>query len=257
MTRDINEAVRAVCLSFPESEEFVSHGSPNFRVKKGRIFAVYAVNTHGDGRIALWLNMPPGAQALYVQESKKHFFVPPYVGPRGWLGVELDKGLSWKRVATLVREAYAHTAPPKLVATIGKTIDIKPPSATLAAEDFDPMQSAKAQKIFTRFRALCLALPETSEASQYGYPVWRAGKRTFALMYFLDGCMTLGFRVGAEMQSMLVDDPRYRVPPYMGHQGWIALDVGKRADWKEIKGLTLQSYRHFALKRMLQALDRT
>ena len=114
-------------------------------------------------------------------------------------------------IATLVRAAYEHTAPPKLAAVIGKTIEIEPPRTTLAAEDFDPMQSPRAQKILTRFRALCLSLPETSEASQYGYPVWRAGKRTFALMYFLAERMTLGFWVGAEMQSMLVDDPRYRV----------------------------------------------
>ena len=52
MTKDISQAVREVCLSFPETEEFVSHGSPNFRVRKGKIFATYVVNHHGDGRIA-------------------------------------------------------------------------------------------------------------------------------------------------------------------------------------------------------------
>ena len=69
MTKDISQAVREVCLSFPETEEFVSHGSPNFRVRKGKIFATYVVNHHGDGRIALWLNAPDGAQAHYVAPS--------------------------------------------------------------------------------------------------------------------------------------------------------------------------------------------
>ncbi|HKE95898.1 MAG TPA: MmcQ/YjbR family DNA-binding protein, partial [Povalibacter sp.] len=91
MAKDINGAVREVCLWLPEAEEFMSHGSPNFRVR-GKTFAAYCVNHHGDGRVALWLNAPEGAQALYTREEPKHFFVPPYVGPRGWLGVNLDKG---------------------------------------------------------------------------------------------------------------------------------------------------------------------
>jgi hypothetical protein len=86
MAKDINEAVREVCLSFPEVEEYLSHGAPNFRVR-GKTFATYSVNHHGDKRIALVLNSPDGAQSLYVKAEPKHFYVPPYVGPRGWLGV--------------------------------------------------------------------------------------------------------------------------------------------------------------------------
>jgi hypothetical protein len=67
MARDINGAVREVCLSFPEAEEFLSHGSPNFRVR-GKTFATYVVNHHGDGRVALWICSPAGAQ-----ESYRHF----------------------------------------------------------------------------------------------------------------------------------------------------------------------------------------
>lgn len=254
MTGDINEAVRKVCLSLPEAEEFISHGAPNFRVRKGKIFAVYAVNTHGDRRIALWLNAPAGAQALHVQSDSQIFFVPPYVGPRGWLGVELNKGLSWQRIAELVREAYLNTAPPKLHALVGKTVQINAPVTTLTVTDFDPMQAADAQKTLKKFRTICLAFPETNEAEQFGFPIWRAGKKTFAQMYFLEQRMRLGFRVGAQMQSMLCADSRYRVPPYMGHNGWIALDVSKRCDWDEIRALAEQSYRHFALKRMLAQL---
>ena len=56
-------------------------------------------------------------------------------------------------------------------------------------------------------------------------------------------------------QSLLTADPRYEIPAYIGHNGWIGLDVTKECDWHEVKGLTLQSYRHFALKRMLQSLE--
>src|SRR5215831_15025875 len=144
MARDISTAVREVCLSFPETEEYSSHGSPNFRLrgksKPGKTFATYVVNHHGDGRIALWLNSPDGAQRLYTKAEPKHFFVPPYVGPSGWLGVNLDKGISWKRVAELTREAYEKVAPPALADSMGKTIVIKPPTKTVKPEEFDPMQ---------------------------------------------------------------------------------------------------------------------
>ena len=118
--RALGDAVREVCLWLPESEEYLLHGSPNFRVQKGKTYAVYVVNHHGDGRIALWLNAPAGAQEHHVREDPRCFFVPPYVGPRGWLGVHLDKGLSWKRIATLVREAYA-----KSIGLIGVWEDVK------------------------------------------------------------------------------------------------------------------------------------
>jgi predicted DNA-binding protein (MmcQ/YjbR family) len=252
--KDINQAVREVCLSFPEAEEYFSHGSPNFRVRKGRTFATYVLNHHGDGRVALWLNAPEGAQEHYVRGEPRHFFVPPYVGPRGWLGVHLDKGLSWKRIATLVREAYEKVAPAGLSARIGKTIEIVPPKKTVAAEQLDPMKSTRAQKVLPSLRNICLSWPETSEDRQFGSPVWRAGKKVFAQAYGYDERLRLAFWVGVDRQGLLATDSRYEVPPYMGHNGWIALDVTRTCDWAEVRSLALESYRHFALKRMLAEL---
>ena len=128
-------------MSFPEAEESVSHGHADFRVR-GKSFATYLVNHHGDGRVALWLNSPPGAQEMHVRGEPKHFFVPPYVGPRGWLGVNLDKGLSWKRIAMLAQEAYQKVAPSALVGRIGDTIQIKPPTQKLSAERDRPDEVA-------------------------------------------------------------------------------------------------------------------
>jgi predicted DNA-binding protein (MmcQ/YjbR family) len=254
MKKDISQAVREVCLWFPEAEEALSHGTPDFRVR-GKTFATYVINHHGDGRIALWLNSPAGAQALYTSEEPKHFFIPPYVGPRGWLGVHLDKGIAWKRVAKLVREAYEKVAPPALASQLGKTIEIKPPTMTLAPEDFDPMQSKRAQVVLKAVRKIFLALPETAEDKQFGQPVWRAGKKVFAGISFYGKLrLELSFWVGVDQQGMLTADKRYTIPAYMGHNGWIALDVTKSANWGEIGELALHSYRHFALRRMLSAL---
>src|SRR5262245_62022797 len=142
MAKTILDAVREVCVSFPEVEEEVSHGMASFRLKGGgKTFAYYTVNHHGDGRVALWLSSPPGAQEIHTQGEPKYFFVPPYVGPKGWLGVHLNKGLSWKRVAVLAREAYEKVASPKLRAKMGPTLVIKPPTVKLTEADIYPMKA--------------------------------------------------------------------------------------------------------------------
>jgi predicted DNA-binding protein (MmcQ/YjbR family) len=253
--KTIHDAVREVCLSFPEAEEFLAHGSPNFRVRGGKTFAMYAVNHHGDGRVALWLRSPAGAQEVHVSGEPKHFFVPPYVGPAGWLGVQLDKGLSWKRIAVLVREAYEKVASPALRLRIGKTIEISPPTVKLTAEQKDPMQSARGQRLMKLMRKICLAWPETSEGVQFGAPVWRAGKKSFGLAYFRDKRLKAGFWVGVDRQGLLTADERFTIPQYMGHLGWIELDAHEGAREAEVRELAEASYRHFANKRMLTALE--
>lgn len=253
MAKEIGDAVREVCLSFPEAEEFLSHGSPNFRVR-GKTFASYVVNHHGDGRVALWLNAPEGAQAFHTRDEPKHFFIPPYVGPRGWLGANLDQGLSWKRIATHVRAAYEKVAPASLSARIGKTIEIKSPKAKLTAAQLDPLLSGNAKRVLKTVRTICLALPETTEGLQFGTPVWRAGKRGFATAYDHGKGLKVAFWVGAHRQGLLTADRRYRIPVYLGHLGWIELDASRGCRLDEVRGLALESYRHFALRRMLAAL---
>lgn len=253
MAKDIGEAVREICLSFPETLEVSSHGSPDFRVR-GKSFASYVVNHHGDGRIALWLRAPPGAQALCTEADPDRFFVPPYVGPRGWLGVHLNRGLAWTHVAELARDAYVTVAPKSLVSRLGPLVAIDPPAETMAPAEFDPMLSRRAQKVLPRLRKACLALPETSEATQFGHPVWRAGKKSFCSIHRYSGRLRMSFWVGAERQAALTLEPRYRIAPYSGHNGWIDLDVEEAVDWDEVNEIMLISYRHFALKRMLQAI---
>lgn len=254
MARDISDAVREICLGLPGAEEVASHGSPDFRVA-GRSFATYVINHHGDGRIALWLHVPPGAQELYLEAEPEVCFVPPYVGPRGWLGVHLDRGMDWNRIAALVREAYAYRAPAALLERMGPPADVARPEATVDPELFDPLSPPRIQEILAGLRARCLALPEVTEGSQFGNPAWRAGRRTFVNVHRHQGRLELQFWVGAERQSQLTLDPRYRIPAYVGHNGWISLDAEDGVMWDEVEALMLDSYRHFALKRMLRALD--
>jgi len=247
--------VREICLSFPEAEEVVSHGFPDFRVR-GKTFASYVVNHHGDGRVSLWLNAPSGAQDHYSKSESKHFFVPPYVGPRGWLGVHLNKGLSWERVASLVRQAYEKVAPPVLSKSIGETIRIQLPVAALSAQEIDPFKSQRGKAVLAGVRKLVAKWPEVVEDRQFGSPVWRAGKKTFLWVHAdRNRRLQIYFWVGVGAQGLMTADKRFEIPAYLGHQGWIALDVTKSCDWSHVRGLALGSYRHFALARMLKKLD--
>ena len=70
---------------------------------------------HGDGRFALWCAAPTGMQQILVESDPDRFFVPPYVGRRGWLGVRLDRALDWDEIAGIAEDAYAEVAPTRLV----------------------------------------------------------------------------------------------------------------------------------------------
>ncbi len=107
--------IREICLGLPETSERLSHGAPTFFVRGKLAFVMVLSNHHGDGRFAIWCAAPDGMQKLLVDSDQDRFFVPPYVGHRGWLGVRLDRGLNWDELAGVIEEAYAEVAPRKLV----------------------------------------------------------------------------------------------------------------------------------------------
>jgi hypothetical protein len=102
------ESIRKICLSFPETQAKLSHGSLTY-FARGKSFAIFSLNHHGDGKVALLLNTSREMQQMLVGSAPDIFFVPPYIGPKGWVGVELNKGLAWKRVLKLSYEAYCRT----------------------------------------------------------------------------------------------------------------------------------------------------
>lgn len=116
-TSHLLKRVRAICLSLPETTEKEAWSTPTFRVKK-KMFAMFMNDHHGDGRVALWLDAPPGDQELLVAADPVRFFVPPYQGPFGWIGVRVDLDVDWEEVRELVVEAYRTSAPKTLHARI-------------------------------------------------------------------------------------------------------------------------------------------
>jgi hypothetical protein len=107
--------IRKICLALPETSERLSHGAPTFFVRDKKAFLMVLTDHHGDGRFAIWCAAPDGVQRLLVETDRARFFVPPYVGHRGWLGVRLDRGLDWDELAGIAEDAYAEVAPARLV----------------------------------------------------------------------------------------------------------------------------------------------
>jgi len=113
--------IRTICLSLPETTERLSHGAPSFFVRDKVGFVNYLDNHHDDGRLALWCACPPGMREGLLKARPDQYFVPPYVGVRGWIGVRLDRGPDWDAVERVIRDAYLVVAPRRLAATVERT----------------------------------------------------------------------------------------------------------------------------------------
>jgi hypothetical protein len=104
--------VRRICLSLPETSEKISHGEPTFFVRK-KVFAMCSINHHNDGQVAVTVPAAIGVQEALIKKSPKKFYRPPYVGVRGWVGIELPR-VSDKELEAHLREAWKLIAPEKL-----------------------------------------------------------------------------------------------------------------------------------------------
>ena len=111
--------LRSLCLALPDAHEVIAWGESTFRVRN-KMFATYASpgNHHGGGRPAAWIKSAPTNQSLLVQAEPSRFFVPPYVGVSGWVGVWLDRRPRWAEVTALLMDAYRRTAPKRLAARL-------------------------------------------------------------------------------------------------------------------------------------------
>lgn len=109
------ERVRRLCLALPATSEKLAWGAPTFRVgKAGKLFAMYADDHHGDGRVGLWCHAPKGKQEVLVGSEPRRYFRPPYVGPSGWIGLVL-RHFDDRELAEHLREAWRMVAPKTLL----------------------------------------------------------------------------------------------------------------------------------------------
>lgn len=118
------------------------------------------------------------------------------------------------------------------------------------------MTPTQIDKLFSRIRAICLALPEAKEVEAWGHPTFRAPKKMFAACGAdPDGSASLGLKVGFDRQQALLSDRRFFPTPYAAHQGWVSLRLEPKMNWAEVTDLVTEAYRQVALKRLLRQLD--
>ena len=119
MTADPLDSLRCLCLALPETTERLSHGEPTWFIRGKKTFVTYA-DHHHDDKLGFWCPAPPGVQEELVAAEPERFFRPPYVGPRGWLGVRLDVDVDWDEVEQIVIDAYRMVAPKVLIAQLDR-----------------------------------------------------------------------------------------------------------------------------------------
>lgn len=112
--RDPLGRLREIIAAWPETDERISHGSPTWWGGK-KTFATFHDNHHGDGRVAVWFKSSFEVQSDLVENNPDAFFVPPYVGPSGWVGIRLDREVDWAMVTALLEEGYRMVAPKRAI----------------------------------------------------------------------------------------------------------------------------------------------
>jgi hypothetical protein len=108
--------VTAILASLPELEVPPPVNGHNKFTVRGRTVGYYLVDHHGDGRLAFACKAAPGLQDALVHADPAQYFVPPYLGASGWVGVILGESTDWDQLESIAREAYRLQAPKRLAA---------------------------------------------------------------------------------------------------------------------------------------------
>jgi len=109
------DRLRERALALPETDEVLSHGMPCFGIEKGKKFAYFTSDHHGDGRIALLVKISGGdEQAMLIEQDDDRYFRPAYFGD-GWIGIRLDLGgVDWDEIGEWLARSWRAVAPKRL-----------------------------------------------------------------------------------------------------------------------------------------------
>jgi hypothetical protein len=248
------ERVRTICLGFPAAEEKLSHGAPSYYVR-GKMFLMFVDDHHGDGHVAVWCKSTMVEQRRLVASSPARFFVPPYVGVKGWVGVCIEpEHADWIELSMLVEEAWLSVAPPRIAR--GEEVPSaprRPPPSRRVTTDANV-----ARKALERLSRICLALPEAEREHESRHATFRVRRKVFA--YFLDnhhgdGIVGVCVKGDKREHARLVErEPdRFFRAAYIGPRGYlgIRLDTGD-VDWTLVAERTNASYRATAPKALVE-----
>jgi hypothetical protein len=246
------QRVRDVCMVFPGTEEKLSHGAPSF-FAAGKMFISFVDDHHGDGRLAVWAKASPEKQRALVASDADVYFVPPYVGVKGWVGVRLDRPRTdWIELSMIVEEGWSSVATPALKRETGKPRPAPPPPPERKTTDLKTARAA-----LEKLSKLCLALPEATIEREGSHATFRVGKKTFC--YFLDnhhgdGIIAASYKVepkGAHAKMARKEPKRFFLPAYIHSRGWVGerLDVAK-VDWPGLRERITASWASAAPKKL-------
>jgi predicted DNA-binding protein (MmcQ/YjbR family) len=119
LNEDRLKRVTTVCLRMPQAVCEIKGDHAIFLIRK-KPFAYFLNNHHGDGIVGIACKVLPGDNTALIASDSVRFYMPAYVGPRGWIGLRLDRGkVDWNEVEELVSGSYQLIAPRRLAAAIG------------------------------------------------------------------------------------------------------------------------------------------
>ncbi|RYD43191.1 MAG: phosphoribosylglycinamide formyltransferase [Sphingomonadales bacterium] len=116
----LRSRVRELAMALPEADEVISHGMPCFGIVKGKKFAYFTEDHHGDGKIALLVKISGGdEQTALIELDEDRYYRPAYFGD-GWVGIRLDLGdTDWDAIGEWLRKSWIAVAPKKLAGLMG------------------------------------------------------------------------------------------------------------------------------------------
>jgi hypothetical protein len=243
------DRLRTACFGFPGTEEKLSHGMPSFHVR-GKHFAAFVDDHHGSGLVGAWCKSTIDEQRRLVALDPERYFVPPYVGVKGWVGVRLDHpNMDWIELAIIVEGGWASIVP-KSVANG----PVRPPPRIPPRPTTDP---DVARAALARLSEICAALPESTCERESRHATFRVRKKVYA--YFLDnhhgdGNIAACVKVSKPSNKALAakDPKRFFVPAYIGARGYVGMRLDKRVDWTDVAERVTASWRSVAPKRLLE-----
>ncbi len=239
--------LRAICFDFAGTEEKLSHGAPFFHVR-GKGFVSFAGNHHGDGRTAAWCKATLDEQRRLTKSNPDVYFVPPYVGVKGWIGVRLDHpSTDFDALAILVEEAWRSVVP--------KSLERATPEPPPEAPVYPTTDPAVVREALAKLTEIAASLPETVIEEASGQTTLRIGKKPYAYLLdnqHRDGIVAVCFRCDDAAELVSASPKRFYRPKYVGASAWVAMRVdAKKVAWKELTRRVTESYRSVAPKRLV------
>ncbi|MBL8604139.1 MAG: MmcQ/YjbR family DNA-binding protein [Myxococcales bacterium] len=235
------DTLRAVCFAFAQVEEKLSHGAPFFHVG-GKGFAIFARDPDQPGRFAVWCKATPAQQRDCLRRDPGLFFVPPYVGVKGWVGVRFEHPrFEAEALSILLEEAWVSVAPKRAL-----TAKPSPPPAQVQYPSTDP---ELVKRVKLQIESVIEDWPEVSvDEAEYGQTTWRVGARPFLYLQdnvHRDGAVAVCVRAdNDEVAALVAARPKvYFVPKYMARRGWLGVRVdGPRPGWRALGERIAASY---------------